>query len=235
LVSLPKQVLWDILDRVDVCNNLDQPFDLLKTALLRQFAKSKWQSYFGLLRLPLEMQGLNPTILMGKLKQHLPHGVSPDTDLFLSMFLIRLPPSMREAVRAGNHKTAAAMVTAVNALWDAHRGNDPSVAATMTQCSRSPAPEGKKNDTRGGGACSKSRPPSFQDFFHFLNHPKASVSTTTITAQGPTTVFPLVPGQKTEKPLSLYRLSGGTYTCHGHGHAFHRQRWLDFSHQQIDK
>jgi hypothetical protein len=38
LVSLPKQVLWDILDRVDVCNNLDQPFDLLKTALLRQFA-----------------------------------------------------------------------------------------------------------------------------------------------------------------------------------------------------
>jgi hypothetical protein len=47
---------------------------------------------------------------MGKLKQHLPPGVSPDTDLFFAMFLICLPPSMREAVGAGNHKKAAAVV-----------------------------------------------------------------------------------------------------------------------------
>ncbi len=30
LANLPKQVLWDILDTIDVCNNSDQPFDLLK-------------------------------------------------------------------------------------------------------------------------------------------------------------------------------------------------------------
>jgi hypothetical protein len=35
------------------------------------------------------------------------------------MFLIRLPPSMQEAVGAGTHKTAAAMVRAADALWDA--------------------------------------------------------------------------------------------------------------------
>jgi hypothetical protein len=63
------------------------------------------------------MQGLKPSILMGKLKQSLPNGVSPDNDLFLAMFLIRLPPSMREAVSSGNHKTAAAMVRAADALW----------------------------------------------------------------------------------------------------------------------
>jgi hypothetical protein len=62
------------------------------------------------------MQYLNPSILIGKLKQHLPPGVSPDTDLFLAMFLIRLPPSMREVVGAGNHKTAAAIVKAADAL-----------------------------------------------------------------------------------------------------------------------
>jgi hypothetical protein len=107
LASLPNQVLWDILDTLDLCNGPDQPFDLLKEVLLRQFGKSKWQSYFELLRLPMNMQGLKPSILMGKLKQHLPPGVSPDTDLFLAMFLIRLPPLMREAVGAGNHKTAA--------------------------------------------------------------------------------------------------------------------------------
>jgi hypothetical protein len=35
------------------------------------------------------------------------------------MFLIRLPRYMREAVGAGNHKKATAMVKAADALWDA--------------------------------------------------------------------------------------------------------------------
>jgi hypothetical protein len=64
----------------------------------------------------MEMQGLKPSVLMWKLKQHLPPGASPDTDLILAIFLILLPPSMREAVSAGNHKTAAAIVKAVDAL-----------------------------------------------------------------------------------------------------------------------
>ncbi len=106
LAGLPKQVLWDILDTFDVCNDSAKPFNL---------------------------QGLKPSVLMGKLKQYLPPGVSPDNNLFLSMFLIRLPLSMRETVRAGTHGTAAAMVKAADALWDAQVGHDPMVAATLTQ------------------------------------------------------------------------------------------------------
>ncbi len=102
LASLPKQVLRDILNTLDVCNESDEPFDYLKTTLLGQFGKSKWQSYFELLHLPMEMQGLKPSTLMGKLKQHFPLGVSPDNDLFLAMFLVRLLPSMRRTVGAGN-------------------------------------------------------------------------------------------------------------------------------------
>ncbi len=98
LASLPKQ---DILDTIDVCNGSDEPFNFFKNTLLGQFGKSKWQSYFELLRLPMEMQGLKPSVLMGKLKQNLPPGASPDSDLFLAMFLIRLPASMRETVGAG--------------------------------------------------------------------------------------------------------------------------------------
>ncbi len=101
--------------------------------MLVQIGKSKWQSYFELLSLPMQMQGLKPGVLMGKPKQNLPLGVSPDTDLFLAMFLIRLPPSMREAVGAGNHKTAAALVKAADTLWNARGGHNPKVAATMTQ------------------------------------------------------------------------------------------------------
>ncbi len=132
LASLPKQVLRDILDTLDVCNDSDEPFDLLKNTLLGQCGKSKWQSCFELLRLPMEMQSLKPSVLMGKLKQHLPPGVSPDNDLFLAMFLIHLPPSMRETVGAGAHGMAAAMVKAANALWDARGGHGPTVAAAST-------------------------------------------------------------------------------------------------------
>ncbi len=71
------------------------------------------------------MQGLKFSILMGKLKQRLLPGVNPDTDLFLAMFLIRLLPSMREAVGAGNHKTAAAIVKAADTLWDAWAATTP--------------------------------------------------------------------------------------------------------------
>jgi hypothetical protein len=34
LANLPKQVLWDILDTLDVCNDSDDFFDCLKDALL---------------------------------------------------------------------------------------------------------------------------------------------------------------------------------------------------------
>jgi hypothetical protein len=116
IANLPKQVLRDILDTLDVDNASDDPVDCLKDAWLGQFGQSNWQSYFELLRLPMKMQGLKPSVFIGKLKQNLPPGVSPDTDLFLAMFLICLPPSMLEAVGAGNHKTAAAMVKAADAL-----------------------------------------------------------------------------------------------------------------------
>ena len=166
LPAVPNHVLRDMLDTVDRCNASDEPFDLLKEAVLGQFGKSKWQSYFELLRFPLEMPGLKPSILMGKLKQQLPPGVSPDNDLFLSMFLIRLPPSMREAVGAQHHMTAAAMAKAADALWDARGGHDPTVAAASIQRGRSPTPKtGKQSDKKGGNGRSKSRPP----FQHFHN------------------------------------------------------------------
>ncbi len=64
----------------------------------------------------MEMQALKPNVLIGKLKQHLPPGVSPDIQLFLLMFLIHLPPSMTETVGGGARGMAAAMVKAADAL-----------------------------------------------------------------------------------------------------------------------
>jgi hypothetical protein len=157
-----------------------QRFRSFFRSLENSFARAVWkeqvaESYFELLRLPMDMQGLKPSILMGKLKQHLPPGVSLDTDLFMAMFLIRLPPSMREAVGTGIHKTAADTVRAADALWDARGGHDPTVAAATTNRSRSPAPtSGKMTDKRNGNACSKSRLPS-RPAFHAYQNPANGV------------------------------------------------------------
>jgi hypothetical protein len=87
---------------------------LFERCLLGLFGKSKWQSYFEL----LGNAGPQAQRSHGEAQTTLPLGVSPDTDLFLAMFLICLPPSMQEAVGAGNHKTVAAMVKDADALWD---------------------------------------------------------------------------------------------------------------------
>jgi hypothetical protein len=168
---------------------VSQPFDDLKVVLLGQFGTSKWQSYFELLRLPLDMQGLKPSILLGKLKQSLPHGVSPDNDLFLAMFLIWLPLSMQEAVGSRNYKTAQALVRAEDALWDAHGSHDPTIMATTTHRNKTPAPAwGKRGDKRARAASSKSCSPSNQDFFSFKTLARACASITITTIQGPTSV-----------------------------------------------
>ncbi len=225
LASLPK----DILDTIDVCNDSDEPFDFLKNTLLGQFGKSKWQSYFELLRFPMEMQGLKPSVLMGKLKQHLPPGVSPDNDLFLAMFLIRLPPFMRETVGAGAHKTAAAMVKAADALWDARGGHDPTLAAASTQRSRSPAPSSRKRgDKRGGNTRPKSRPPSHPDFHSFQNPSNGMCKINNYYANRANSAFRPVLGRKIYSPLDPFQFGGFPHTCHCHGNAFSCKRWFDF-------
>jgi hypothetical protein len=77
---------------------------------------------------------------------------------------------MGEAVGSGNHKTAATMVRAADALWDARSGHDPTAAAAMTHLDRSPAPaEGEGGDKRASTVHSKNCPPSNQDFLSFQN------------------------------------------------------------------
>ncbi len=50
LASLPKQVLWDILDTLDICNDSDETFNCLKDALLGHLGRasgSPTSNYFA--------------------------------------------------------------------------------------------------------------------------------------------------------------------------------------------
>ncbi len=144
------------------------------------------------------MLGLKSSVLMGKLKQHLPPGVSSDNDLFLAMFLFPLLPSLQEAVGAGTHKAAAAMVKAADALWDARGGHNPTVAAALTQHSRSPAPHiGKRGNRKSGNASSKRCPLPALIFIHLNALAMASVNFTITTPTRLTGVPRPVHGQKT--------------------------------------
>jgi hypothetical protein len=60
LASLPKQVLRDILDTLDVCNDSDEPFDSLKNSLLGQFGKNKWQSSLNCFTFPWKCRASSP-------------------------------------------------------------------------------------------------------------------------------------------------------------------------------
>jgi hypothetical protein len=60
LVSLPKQVLRDILYTLDVCNDSDELFNFLKNTLLGQFGKSKWQSTLNCFVFPWKCRTSSP-------------------------------------------------------------------------------------------------------------------------------------------------------------------------------
>jgi hypothetical protein len=232
LANLPKQVLRDILDTLNVCNDSDEPFDCLKYALLGQFGKSKWQSYFELLCLPMKMQGLKPSFLLGKLKQRLPPGVSPDTDLFLAMFLIRLPPSMREAVGACNHKTAPAMAKAADAQWMLQ-----AATALRSQPPRL-SEEGALLLTTGSEATNRAATPAPKvtplpalTFTLFKSLAMAFVNFTIIMPTRLTGVFQPVLGWETKLPWNPFWFGGHSYTCHCHGYAFSSQCRIDFSYR----
>jgi hypothetical protein len=67
LPSLPKQVLRNILDTLDVCNDSDHRFDLLKTVLLGQFGKSKCQSTLNCFGSPWICKASSPAFSWGNL------------------------------------------------------------------------------------------------------------------------------------------------------------------------
>jgi hypothetical protein len=213
---------------------MSKPFEYLKNTLLGQFGKSIWQSYFELLRLPMELQGLKPSVLMGKLKQHLPPAVFPDNDLFLAMFLVRLPPSMHETVGAGNNITAAAMVKAADTLWDARSGHNPTVAAATTQQSRSPASNSRRRgNKRGSNTRFKSHPPLLPRFL-FISEPwQWHVQNFTITTPIEFTgVLHPVLCRKTSLLPNHFWFGGQSSTCHCHGNAFPSQCRSHFSHRR---
>jgi hypothetical protein len=174
----------------------------------------------------MEMQGLKPSVLMGKLKQHLPPGVSPYNDLFLAMFLIRLPSSMRETVGAGAHGTAAAMVKATDALRAATilRSQPPRHSKAGA-----PLPAAGREATKGAVTPSPEVAPLPAQISTLFRTLAMACANFTITMPIRLTgAFRPVFGGKSNSPPDPFRFGSFPHTCHCHGYAFSHKRWLDF-------
>ena len=111
------------------------------------------------------MEDIRPSLMYGKLRSLLPYGADCNNEIFLAMFLLRLPPSVREQVGAADHTTAAAMVSHADRVWSFRGGPDPVVAAAAEHRSRSPASPGRRSDKKGKRSKSRNaNPVSFQNF-----------------------------------------------------------------------
>jgi hypothetical protein len=65
LASLPKQVLWDILDTVDVCNDYDEPFNCLKTLCSASLGRAKGISISNYFTSPWKCWASSPVFSWG--------------------------------------------------------------------------------------------------------------------------------------------------------------------------
>jgi hypothetical protein len=109
---------------LDTCRDQADAYDALRTFVILQFGKCKWASYLKLLRLPCTVENVKPSEVYAKLKRLLPFGADKNNEMFLAMFLMRLPPSIREQVGAADHTTIAAMVRHADRVWSFTGGQD---------------------------------------------------------------------------------------------------------------
>jgi hypothetical protein len=142
------------------------------------------------------------------------------------MFLVRLPPSMRETVGAGNHTTAMVMVKAANALWDDRGGHDPTVAAATTQQALLPT---------GGGEATNGAPPPAPISIHIRTLAMACANFTITMPMGSQVCSTLCLVGKLNLPPNHFRFDGQFSTRHCHGDAFPSQCRTHFSHRRINK
>jgi len=129
LTKLPEAVIMSVrslISNIEATPDLEgESYQMLKTALLEAYGKTKWQMAFALLDHP-DLGDRRPSVMMAEMLSLRYETTAPDS-LFLALFLRRLPASIRDHLAAADLKTAAEMAKHADILWDAR--NAASVAA----------------------------------------------------------------------------------------------------------
>ena len=152
LTKLPEDVIMSVralITQIDATPNMqDESYQLLKTALMAAYGKSKWQMAYALLDHP-DLGDRRPSAMMAEMLSLRYEATEPDT-LFLALFLRRLPTSIRDHLAAKDCKTAAEMAQHADILWDARNSASvSSVSESLAAVSlRSSSPRSSQSPDR---------------------------------------------------------------------------------------
>jgi hypothetical protein len=121
LMKLPQDVVMSVRALVLAIEadpvKQEQSYTLMKEALLGSYGMTKWQMAHSLLDHP-DLGDRRPSAMMAEMLSLRYETTAPDS-LFLTLFLRRLPPSIRDHLSAANHATATEMAAHADILWDA--------------------------------------------------------------------------------------------------------------------
>jgi len=174
LMKLPEAVVVSVRNLISTVQPTDlDAYEKLKARLTASYAKTRWQQVFTLLRHP-DLGDRRPSQLMNEMLALLPAGDNGDSTLFLGLFLLRLPVSMRDHLAAADLNTAEEMAAHADTLWDARAGESAvsAVSADVDAVSiksprgdnrRSPSRDSRRSpDRRRQGGRDGNRPPRRQ-------------------------------------------------------------------------
>jgi hypothetical protein len=109
---------------------------------------TRWQQAFALIKHP-DLGDRRPSALMDEMLALLPTGARSDDTIFLALFLLRLPTSMRDHLAAADHKTAADMACHADTIWDSRAGETAVAAPVDVVAARSPARDSRRRQPGG--------------------------------------------------------------------------------------
>jgi hypothetical protein len=146
-MKLPEAVVISVRSLINEIQPTDNDaYERLKQRLTESYAKTRWQQAFKLIKHP-DIGDRRPSMMMNEMLALLPTGARADDTLFLALFLLRLPVSMRDHLAAADHKTAADIARHADVLWDLRAGETAVVAVTAAPVD-AVAPSPARNDRR---------------------------------------------------------------------------------------
>jgi hypothetical protein len=147
LMKLPEAVVISVRSLInEIQPGANDAYERLKERLTDSYAKTRWQQAFALIKHP-DLGDRRPSALMDEMLALLPTGARSDDTIFLALFLLRLPTSMRDHLAAADHKNAADMARHDDTIWDSRAG-ETAVAAVAAPvdavAARSPARDSRR-------------------------------------------------------------------------------------------
>jgi hypothetical protein len=148
LMKLPEAVVISVRNLInEIQPGANYAYERLKERLTDSYAKTRWQQAFALIKHP-DLGDRRPSALMDEMLALLPTGARSDDTIFLALFLLRLPISMRDHLAAADHKTAADMARHADTIWDRVQGSAVTAISAPVDAvaSRSPARDSRRRD-----------------------------------------------------------------------------------------